>query len=165
MAGLTHIWYHTWGRPTSRAQATCLLPLQESASHRVMSGQLGGQAMLLQPIRSPYLLCLQRSATFEQMSGCGLRPALLLKGGSALSNLPSGPAGVCCLKHDIFGEFDELTDVARFHRHPRRKGPIVPSFIFFIEGALVSLLCMRSRVAVSCLLYTCCLLQGRNILL
>eukprot|EP00891_Asterochloris_glomerata_P008220 jgi/Astpho2/8220/fgenesh1_pg.00122_%23_4_t len=48
-------------------------------------------------------------------------------------------SGMCkgSANHDIWGEFDELTDVARFHRHPRKKGPIVPSFVFFVEGALV----------------------------
>ena len=66
-----------------------------------------------------------------------------------MSNLPPVPAGVCCLKHDIWGEFDELTDVARFHRHPRKKGPIVPSFVFFVEGALVGLTCMALHVLMS----------------
>ena len=105
----------------------------------VMSGQLGwsDHGAATYQVNLPAVPAEKRY--FEQMPGCGRRPVLLLKGGSALSNLPSCPAGVCCLKHDIFGEFDELTDVARFHRHPRRKGPIVPSFIFFIEGALVSL--------------------------
>ena len=112
----------------------------------VKPGQLGwsGHVAASYHVNEPAVPAGKRC--FEQMSGSSCRLVPVLKGGLALRKLPSFPAGVCCLKHDIFGEFDELTDVARFHRHPRRKGPIVPSFIFFVEGALVSLLCMASHV-------------------
>ena len=46
-------------------------------------------------------------------------------------------AGVLFLKHNIWNDFDDLTDVARMY-----KAKAVPSFIFLTGGAMVS--CLRA---------------------
>ena len=68
------------------------------------------------------------------VQSCGTCKEVLRHCGQLCQETSQQRAGVLFLKHNIWNDFDDLTDVARMY-----KAKAVPSFIFLTEGAMVRL--------------------------
>ena len=67
------------------------------------------------------------------VQSCGVCKEVLQYCGQLCQETSQQKAGVLFLKHNIWNEFDDLTDVARMY-----KAKAVPGFIFLTGGAMVS---------------------------